>query len=45
MEKCLLTVVFVIKANSHYQSQELKLLIIKVSDAIIENKYLIHYGI
>ncbi len=35
----------IIKANSHYQSQELKLLIEKVSDAIIKNKYLIHYGI
>ncbi len=35
----------IIKANSHYQSQELKLLIEKVSNAISENKYLIHYGI
>ena len=35
----------IIKANSQYQSQELKLLIEKVSDAIIKNKYLIHYGI
>ena len=35
----------IIKANSHYQSQELKLLIEKVSSAISENKYLIHYGI
>ncbi|TZE80678.1 hypothetical protein [Calorimonas adulescens] len=33
------------KANSYYQSQDLQLLIKKVSDAIIENKYLIHYGI
>jgi len=31
----------IIKANSHYQSQELKLLIEKVSSAISENKYLI----
>ncbi len=35
----------IIKANSHYQSQELELLIEKVSTAINENKYLIHYGI
>lgn len=35
----------IIKANSQYQSQELKLLIEKVSDAISKNKYLIHYGI
>jgi len=35
----------IIKANSHYQSQELKLLIEKISAAINENKYLIHYGI
>ena len=35
----------IIKANSQYQSQELKLLIEKVSNAINENKYLIHYGI
>ena len=32
-------------ANSYYQSQELKLLIEKISDALRENKYLIHYGI
>jgi len=35
----------IIMANSHYQSQELELLIEKVSEAINENKYLIHYGI
>jgi len=35
----------IIKANSRYQSQELELLIEKVSDAISRNKYLIHYGI
>ena len=35
----------IIKANIHYQSQELELLIEKVSSAISENKYLIHYGI
>jgi len=35
----------IIKANIHYQSQELELLIEKVSNAISENKYLIHYGI
>jgi len=35
----------IIKANSYYQSQELQLLIKKVSNAISENKYLIHYGI
>jgi len=35
----------IIKANSHYQSQELKLLIEKISNAIDEKKYLIHYGI
>ena len=34
-----------IKANSYYQSQELQLLIEKISTAISENKYLIHYGI
>jgi len=35
----------IVKANDHYQSQELKLLIEKISDAISKNKYLIHYGI
>ena len=35
----------IIKANSYYQSQELQSLIEKVSNAISENKYLIHYGI
>ncbi|HHV46284.1 MAG TPA: hypothetical protein GXX53_05255 [Tissierellia bacterium] len=35
----------IIKANSYFQSQELELLIKKVSTAINENKYLIHYGI
>ena len=35
----------IIKANGYYQSQELQLLIEKVSNAISENKYLIHYGI
>ncbi len=35
----------IIQANNHYQSQELKQLIKKISNAIIENKYLIHYGI
>ena len=35
----------IVKANNHYHSQELKLLIEKVSDAISKNKYLIHYGI
>lgn len=35
----------IIKANSHYQSQELESLIEMVSSAISENKYLIHYGI
>lgn len=33
------------KANHCYQSQELKQLLEKISIAIIENKYLIHYGI
>lgn len=31
-------------ANTYYQSQELKLLIGKISKAIKEKKYLIHYG-
>ncbi|WP_352404301.1 hypothetical protein [Sporanaerobacter acetigenes] len=35
----------IIKANNHYKSQELQLLIEKVSNAISEDKYLIHYGI
>lgn len=35
----------IIKANIHYQSRELKKLIEKISDAIRENKYIIHYGI
>jgi len=35
----------IIKANEHYQSQELELLIGKISNAISKNKYLIHYGI
>ena len=35
----------IIKANNHYKSQELQLLIEKISNAISENKYLIHYGI
>ena len=35
----------IIKANNHYQSQELNLLIEKIYKAICENKYLIHYGI
>lgn len=35
----------IIKANDRYESQELKLLIEKISDAIRNNKYLIHYGI
>ncbi len=35
----------IIKANNHYQSLELKMLIEKVSDAISKNKWLIHYGI
>jgi len=35
----------IIKANRHYRSPELELLIEKVSAAINENKYLIHYGI
>jgi hypothetical protein len=35
----------IIKANNHYKSQELQLLIEKLSNAISENKYLIHYGI
>ncbi|MDK2801654.1 MAG: hypothetical protein PWQ70_3273 [Clostridiales bacterium] len=34
-----------IKANKYYQSQELRLLIEKITDAIRKNKYLIHYGI
>lgn len=34
-----------IRANSKYQSKELKLFIKKISNAINENKYLIHYGI
>jgi hypothetical protein len=34
-----------IKANNHYKLQELQLLIEKVSGAISEDKYLIHYGI
>ncbi|WP_352418058.1 hypothetical protein [Proteiniborus sp.] len=33
------------KANSCYQSQELQLLIEKLSNAISEDKHLIHYGI
>lgn len=32
-------------ANNECQSQEIKLLIEKISEAINENKYLIHYGI
>ncbi|GCD10374.1 hypothetical protein [Clostridium tagluense] len=32
-------------ANNRYQSQELKLLLKKISEAIKEKKYLIHYGI
>jgi len=35
----------IVKANSRHQSQELRLLIEKVSDAISKNRYLIHYGI
>ncbi len=35
----------IIKANNHYKSQELQLLIEKLSNAISEDKYLIHYGI
>ena len=35
----------IIKANGYYQSQEFQLLIEKISNAISENKYLIHYGI
>ena len=35
----------IIKANSYCKSQELQSLIEKVSNAIRENKYLIHYGI
>ena len=35
----------IVKANDHYQSKELKLLIEKISDAISKNRYLIHYGI
>ncbi len=35
----------IIKANSHYQSQELELPIEKVSTTINGNKYLIHYRI
>ena len=35
----------IIKANNHYKSQKLQLLIEKISNAISENKYLIHYGI
>lgn len=34
-----------IKANGRYQSRELESLIEKVTNAIGENKYLIHYGI
>jgi len=35
----------VIKANHRLQSEELQLLIEKITEAIKENKYLIHYGI
>jgi len=35
----------IVKANDHYQSKELKLLIEKISGAISKNRYLIHYGI
>jgi len=35
----------IVKANDHCQSQELKLLIEKISDAISKDRYLIHYGI
>lgn len=35
----------VVKANTHYKSQELQQLIHKISDAIRKNKYMIHYGI
>lgn len=32
-------------ANKHYKSQELELLINKISEAIKNNKFLIHFGI
>ena len=35
----------IIRANNQYQSQELEALIEVISDAIKEDKYLIHYGI
>jgi hypothetical protein len=35
----------IVKANNHYKSQELQLLTEKITEAIRENKYLIHYGI
>ena len=35
----------IIRANNRYQSQELEALIEVISDAIKEDKYLIHYGI
>lgn len=35
----------VIKANDNCKSQELQILIEKITEALGENKYLIHYGI
>jgi len=35
----------IIKANNEYQYQELEALIEKISDAIKNDKYIIHYGI
>lgn len=35
----------IISANKHYKSQQLQLLINKISEAIKNNKFLIHFGI
>jgi len=35
----------IIKANNHFKTKELQLLTEKITEAITENKYLIHYGI
>ena len=35
----------IIKANNRLKSKELQLLIEKITEAIMENKHLIHYGI
>jgi hypothetical protein len=35
----------IIKANNHFKTKELQLLTEKITEAITESKYLIHYGI